>query len=561
MALIDAVHVARRAAIELAHRLVPRWSFAAARLAELRGKPIPFGPVQIISADPAIFLSGTSYDEFLGVVPTFARIYGNAPASFIIYPTWSIETVAKARYISKLVRRHETAYPNHRIRYICNTNGETELLNRFGLPAVFLNHKFTVSDRIFRPVPGTEVEFDAIYNARFVAEKRHELAAEIEKVAYIAYAEPQETRCADFRRLWAKTSKRSPKHVLLNSLDQGLPEPLSHAEVNGALARAATGLVLSEIEGASYAAVEYMLAGLPVVSTPSKGGREMFFDADFCAVVPPTPRAVREAAAALKARDIPRAFIREKTLKRLEAERRRFTTLIEDMLIALGATKQNPPSAGFDETISGVPWDGFKHHIDKFEQARKAALERDGGVAPGVLAEVQLTANEMRPIVDALRERPGASLLVFGCGNDSPFWESVNAGGTTSFLENDPAWAETARKELRAAKVHLVAYDTVQAQWWRLLYRPASLAMTLPDEIRTRQWDVIFIDGPAGYRADMPGRMQSIYEASRLVAKGGVIFLHDAERRAERAYAMRYFREGRLVVEATGRATLRGYAF
>ena len=58
-----------------------------------------------------------------------------------------------------------------------------------GLPAEFLNKNFTVSEQIFRPLDGVEVEFDAIYNARFVPEKRHELAALVPRVAYVTYVD------------------------------------------------------------------------------------------------------------------------------------------------------------------------------------------------------------------------------------------------------------------------------------------------------------------------------------------------------------------------------------
>ena len=42
------------------------------------------------------------------------------------------------------------------------------------------------------------------------------------------------------------------------------------------------------MEGANYASVEYLLAGLSIVSTPSiSGGREVYFDPEFCIVCDP----------------------------------------------------------------------------------------------------------------------------------------------------------------------------------------------------------------------------------------------------------------------------------
>jgi uncharacterized protein (TIGR01627 family) len=526
---------------------------------QLRGGTIDFGPARVLSADPPVFLSGIPFHLCLGLAPSFARRYGNIKAGFIIFPTWTIEAPHKAKAIAAAVRRHRRRYRQHRLHYICNTPAEAELLNGFGLPALFLNHKFTVSERIFHPIAQVPVAFDAIYNARFVPEKRHELAAGIGRAAYVTYVEPY--RRAEFPTLLAETLRRSPGHVLLNPIRDDLPAPFSHQEVNQALSRAATGLVLSAAEGASYAAMEYMLAGLPVVSTPSQGGRDIYFDPDYCAVVAADPRSVREAVIALRDRNIPRAYIRERTLQRIEPGRRRFLALVEEVIEALGAARRIAPAAWPFGAISGVPWDGFDTHLATFEQERAAALEREAGLAPGALDGVQLRVDELRPVVQAIRAKPGGGLLVFGCGNDSPFWESLNAGGVTAFVEDDAEWAAVARARLRSATVFVTKYGTTRRQWRTMLARPATLVMTLPDEIRSRRWDVILVDGPAGYDDDRPGRMKSIYEASRLVARGGKVFVHDSERPVEAAYAARYLRGGRLFLEAKGRAVLRGYEF
>lgn len=73
-----------------------------------------------------------------------------------------------------------------------------------------------------------------------------------------------------------------------------------------------------------------------------------------------------------------------------------------------------------------------------------------------MLAGVQLESTELRPIVASIKEKPGCALLVFGCGNDSALWETVNAGGTTVFLEDNREWADTARFRLSKASVYAV---------------------------------------------------------------------------------------------------------
>ena len=49
-------------------------------------------------------------------------------------------------------------------------------------------------------------------------------------------------------------------------------------------------------------------------------------------------------------------------------------------------------------------------------------------------------------------------------------------------------------------------------------------------------WDVIIVDGPAGYSGDTPGRQQPIATAAKHLAPGGVTFIHDIHRALEAKY-------------------------
>lgn len=531
-------------------------------------KPINFGPVRVLSVKPPIFLSGIPYDEFVGFAGPFARHYGNVDAGFIIFPTWSIEQPGRPAALRKRLLEHVSRYPNHKFRFICNTAAEAELLRGVGIPALFLNKNFTVSDQMFRPLASAKVEFDAVYVARLVPEKRHELAAAIPRVGYVAYMEftrddqQEQDRREQFRGLHASLLAQNPTHALLNEVaDDGLPVAMSHQQVNDALSRAAVGLILSEVEGSSYASMEYLLPGLPVVSTPSKGGRDVFFDSEFCVVCDPDPASVRDAVAALRARNIPREVIRAKTLAKIQPERDRFLSLVDDLIEELEGERRY---AGRDwpfGDVSGVTWRYFSLHLEDFAQRQRRALAEELGLDAGVLDDVQLETAELRPIVAAIKERPNCSLLVFGCGKDSPFWEKINGGGTTAFIEDDPDWATKARAGLTTATVHSVKYGTKLREWRKLLDAPSELHLDLPQEIAARKWDLILVDGPAGYEDSTPGRMKSIYAASQLVAPGGRVFVHDCERPAEEAFASRYLGEDRAVLEVRGRAVLKGYAF
>jgi glycosyltransferase involved in cell wall biosynthesis len=204
-----------------------------------------------------------------------------------------------------------------------------------GEPALLLNHNLGVSETIFTPLPDREVRFDALYIASLSAGKRIELAAAIDRVAYVTYLPTAPS--GETRQLLAHLGGLAPAHRVLNPFRDGVPVALKAADVNEACNSAAVGLCLSAVEGAMVASMEYLLAGLPIVTTPSTGGRDVFFDPEYCITVRPDPRTVREAVEALRRRGIPRQYIRERTLAKMEPQRGAFLELLDGVLERQGS--------------------------------------------------------------------------------------------------------------------------------------------------------------------------------------------------------------------------------
>jgi hypothetical protein len=72
--------------------------------------------------------------------------------------------------------------------------------------------------------------------------------------------------------------------------------------------------------------------------------------------------------------------------------------------------------------------------------------------------------------------------------------------------------------------------------------------MRLPSSVRDAPWDVILVDAPPGGLPSHPGRMQSIYEASRLVSLTGHVFVHDCHREVERVCTDRFLGPGMALI-------------
>lgn len=317
-----------------------------------------------------------AFDERpLRVALWFGLRHPGERATFLMQVSWTMELASAAGKLARHFARHRARFPGHELIALANTAREQTILAAAGARSIFLNQNIMLSEATYRPLPGAAVEFDAIYNARLEPFKRHELAREIPSVGYLGYwfggsAEHRRSTLAraDLIRSFG------PRHRILNPLVGGLPRALPDRAVNAAYARAAVGLCLSASEGAMYAAVEYLLAGLPVVSTPSLGGRDAFFDPEFCRIVPADPRAVRDGVEALRAQNIPREHIRQRTLERMAEQRAAFL----DLLNAVLESHERKPRFGPEWPYLGqsklLRWRRLERHFRGFEALR--AIER-----------------------------------------------------------------------------------------------------------------------------------------------------------------------------------------
>ncbi len=302
--------------------------------------PAEMIPAAVLSARPLISFSGMTANFPLGLASAGADILHRQAVTFLLSPTWAIEEIGEAE-IRRLAVAHRSAHPLHRLVFIVNAAANLERLRSVGEAAFFFNKTALTPEWIFRPLPQRSSEFDAIYNAQLVPWKRHELSLAIENCAFLFHRDDSSPHAGVAENAIIDRHRAIAGHVFLNSIQaDGLPRRFTPAEVNALLNRACIGLCLSEREGAMFAGVEYLLAGLPVVTTPSTGGRDTYFDPEFCWTVPPNPRAIAEAVHALKAKRIPPDHIRARTLACIEADRQRFLGFLDALLKEGGARRR-----------------------------------------------------------------------------------------------------------------------------------------------------------------------------------------------------------------------------
>lgn len=176
---------------------------------------------------------------------------------------------------------------------------------------------------------------------------------------------------------------------------------------------------------------------------------------------------------------------------------------------------------------------------------------------------IQLKPAELIKIYRAIRRYEACRMLVFGLGNDSPFWCGANRQGRTVFLEDFHPWYEKITTKFPDIEAYKVSYPGNITRWKELLEQPGQLSLELPEEVSGQAWDVILVDGPRSHRysEEIPGRMSSIYTASTLVGKNGYVFVHDAQRTVEKTFAQHYLGKQHFVEKVRGRSLLLIYRF
>ena len=125
----------------------------------------------------------------------------------------------------------------------------------------------------------------------------------------------------------------------LDQLNSFLNMPILNSKsVSYILNKSKVGVILSHKEGACYASIEYLLSGLPVVTTRNIGGRNVFLDKRFCKFVFSNSISVERAVSKLLKQNIPSDFIRTITLEKMQIHIDKIKTLLENIFKENGNT-------------------------------------------------------------------------------------------------------------------------------------------------------------------------------------------------------------------------------
>ena len=324
----------------------------------------------VVSGDPPILyvaVVGGSDQEYAicnkALTPLFSGL-GKRRAYFLYKWRWYAEDSGQGEIVKRFEEVHTRKYPTHHFIHLCNTLRQQEVFREKGLTAEFINQNCLVDEKTFRPLPSVKKIYDAVYDARLKKYKRHELAGNIQNLALIYDYNPIVDIPEDM-----KSIKSRFRHAhYFNHGSDGTYQALSAEEVNRALNACKVGLCLSQREGAMYASIQYLLSGLPVVSTKSEGGRDVFFDDEYVEIVEDDADAVAQGVRNVLRANISPQRVREQTLKKIEKHRKRFQAVVQNIYEREGI------QTNFTQEWEGVffnkliKWQNPKETIKSFER-------------------------------------------------------------------------------------------------------------------------------------------------------------------------------------------------
>jgi hypothetical protein len=279
--------------------------------------------MRILSARPLVTMSGISANlqGFTALSEGAPEVFDTDQALHLLHLMWTLEQ-GEVQMLVQGIAQAQKIFPGHIFLPLTSSENETFLLSQHGIPSLLANGLIFLDENVWRPdadeIAGLPM-FDAIYNARLDPFKRHELAKEIDSLLLVyahALSKPRSEAYERVRNILPTAFFANHRLSDGADLDPGmLCRLFGHARV---------GLCLSAVEGCMRASMEYLLAGLPVVSTPSIGGRDRYYAAPYCRVVEATSDAVAAAVIDLAGKNLDRHRIRQHVAQMVGFDRYNF---------------------------------------------------------------------------------------------------------------------------------------------------------------------------------------------------------------------------------------------
>jgi glycosyltransferase involved in cell wall biosynthesis len=214
-------------------------------------------------------------DHHFDILPLFT------PKDYLLISIPCHTTEWNFGFALKCLEKQNPSYPPSNITFLANTKDQELQANSIGFKSIFFNHNALLDEATYWLERDAETVYDLVLNTRPERNfKRPYLAKSVPNLAVIQGYNFRKDDYMDLHEL---------EPAFLNETR------LTTQDVVKIYNQSMVGGIFSEKEGACYSSSEYLLCGLPVVSTYSEGGRDIWYNQWNSIICEPTQEAVSEA--------------------------------------------------------------------------------------------------------------------------------------------------------------------------------------------------------------------------------------------------------------------------
>ncbi|MEM7213980.1 MAG: hypothetical protein AAF423_00450 [Pseudomonadota bacterium] len=304
-----------------------------------------------ISRTPLITISSTDMRdlELLKIAEVLPDLFDQKHGIHLISVTWNLESDYTAKKIAEAISVAEKRFPGHKFILLAQNEIETLKMSSLGVGNILANSSIFMDEQIWRVYPGQKKLYDALYVARLSKFKRHDLARNISKPAFVYGNTIDEANDTALERV----RETVPHADYINHSFGDDYAYLSPEEICMLSAQSSVGLALSEVEGYMRASIQYLMCGLPVVSVPSIGGRDRYYSPEYCMIVDTDADAVANAVWELSARELNKEAVRKHVARLIAFDRYNFMRAINKLAKSVfGRETLSLNFADFSNTLS-----------------------------------------------------------------------------------------------------------------------------------------------------------------------------------------------------------------
>ncbi len=316
-----------------------------------------FLPCYVLTKKPVVFFA--YWEDLYNSLADFAhRLEVEPVIEAICQLGWHYETEERGERAEREHAEVKKRLPQLNVHFMTNSPQEEAMLRKHGLNAEFCHQNAFIDERRLRLYSPEKKDFDAIYVARITPFKRQELAAKVPRMRLVSG--------------WENPSERDYVKMVLSVIPEvSYSSKVPYRLISKEMSRAAVGLCLSAEEGAMFVSAEYLLSGLPAVSTKNLGGREWVMPEEYWRRAEDNPDSVAAAVEELKHLKADPADVRAKTLEMYRPHREKMCAILKEIFDSHGL--DGAKLSSFDRWFvhklglrcTLLPWKRVQHGIMK----------------------------------------------------------------------------------------------------------------------------------------------------------------------------------------------------